>query len=201
MKNERFFDNSALIEGCLKRDPSSWESFVGMYSGLVQISAKMRLKRAGIQFHSADIDDIKQNIFARIWREDKLRALNNPASLPHWLAIVSGNEAINHFRNRSKEPAGTPAARIDINDEGLCEFFNLAKGDVKDEITHTEILGKIDDMLASMPANERLVIKLNLLHGKLHREISEILHMPVGTVSSHIKRAKERLRTGLKEFL
>ena len=51
-----------------------------------------------------------------------------------------------------------------------------------------------------LPPKERMIIKLNLLHGMKYYEISKMLNIPKGTVSSYIKRAKEKLRDDLKYF-
>jgi RNA polymerase sigma factor (sigma-70 family) len=63
-----------------------------------------------------------------------------------------------------------------------------------------ELSEKIDTSIASLPPKEQLVIKLNLLHDMEYHEISEMLNMPKGTVSSCLKRAKDRLKEELKDF-
>jgi predicted transcriptional regulator len=45
------------------------------------------------------------------------------------------------------------------------------------------------------------MIELHLTHDKRYDEIADLLGVPQGTVSSYIKRARERLKTAIKDFL
>ena len=70
-----------------------------------------------------------------------------------------------------------------------------------DEAVRKEIYGSVNEAIAKLPKKERLIAKLNLLHQKTHEEIAKITRFPVGTVSSSIKRSKDRLRERLKKYL
>ena len=52
--------------------------------------------------------------------------------------------------------------------------------------------------IGSLKPKEKMIIKLNLLHGMKHRDIADALKMPVNTVSTMIARAKEDLKGKLR---
>jgi RNA polymerase sigma factor (sigma-70 family) len=56
----------------------------------------------------------------------------------------------------------------------------------------------LEEVLRSLSPRERIIIKLSYLYDKTHQEIGEMLRMPAGSVSSIIKRAKEKLKRKLE---
>ncbi len=188
-----------LVEACINRDARAWERLVGRYSELILASIKNRLKRYGFDPACEDVEDIRQNVVAAIWRENKLETVRNRDSIACWLSIVSGNMAILHMRKKlSYQPRPMPiAGRID-EDALLGAVFD--KTNIYEEIDGKEAAQKIEESINALPAKEKLVAKLHLLYGKKFHEVSEILRMPIGTVSSHVKRAKIKLREKLKKL-
>ena len=56
----------------------------------------------------------------------------------------------------------------------------------------------VRDALAALPERYRAVLELYYLSGLRYREIAVALGVPLGTVKTHINRAKERLRGELE---
>jgi RNA polymerase sigma-70 factor (ECF subfamily) len=52
----------------------------------------------------------------------------------------------------------------------------------------------VERMLAVLSAEERLALVLCYAHGLSHSEIAEVIDMPLGTVKSHVHRAKAKIR-------
>ncbi|MBT8093584.1 MAG: RNA polymerase sigma factor, partial [Gammaproteobacteria bacterium] len=59
----------------------------------------------------------------------------------------------------------------------------------------SEDIGDLDRFLAVLNEEERAIMVMSYALGMSHREISESLGMPAGTVKSVIHRAKQRIRT------
>jgi len=196
-----FTDDADLIEGCIRRDMASWYSFVKKYSPLISISIETRLKRYDISVSRQDIDDIRQNILTSIWKDRKLDGVKNRADLRPWLAIVSGNAAAAYARTKFRnEPQKTISIFEKIGERELVEFIPSEAADPGAETRKAELSQKIDKAIESLPPKEKLIIKLNILYDKKYDEISEIVNLPKGTVSSYIKRAKDKLKEALKDF-
>ncbi len=199
MKKRPVEDDSGLVEACIKGDLAAWSALAQKYYALVYLAIEKRLKKYGFTLPRQDIEDIRQNVLASIWRDGKLRNVKNRKDISFWLAIVAGNAAMEHMRH--KHAAEVPAA-VSFSDkcagEELIALVPSAEPDPADRSARNEAERMINAAVRSLPPREKLIMKLNIYHDKKYHEIAEILNMPVGTVSSHIKRARERLRKKLK---
>ena len=201
MDEKRLENDRYLVEACVKRDLLAWARFVKKYSTLVSSSIENRVKRYGFPLPHQDIEDIRQDVFASIWKDGKLAGIAKCDSLPYWLAIVAGNAAMMHLRKKHVREASATLPLFD--DSRMKELFDtIPSGTASppDELDRNKLSEKIDKAIASLPPKEKLIIKLHLVHNKKYHEIASILRLPGGTISNYIKRAKEKLRKRLKEF-
>ena len=201
MKDAHFEDDSKLVEACINKDLLAWSAFIKKYSGLIFISIANRLKIHGLSLPRQDAEDIRQNILAALWKDGKLENVKNRRDISYWLSAVSGNAAVEYARRKRLFGPARILSIFDKIDEK--EFADFAQSDQlapADELARDEVSKKIEDAVESLPAKEKLIIKLNAFYDKKYHEIAEMLNMPKGTVSSYIKRAKEKLRKKLKEF-
>lgn len=195
-------DDRTLINGCLIKDHAAWDAFIKKYSSLMYVSALSRLKKYGFTLDGHEIDEIRQNVLASIWRDDKLKLVKNAQSLPYWLAIVSGNAAMSYVKSKKRRERREAASLYDnIDEKELMELVPSAEADPRQAMIRGEMVEGIRKGFDSLPEKERLIVKLHVLHGKKYSEISDMLALPEGTVSSYIRRGKERLKKRLKEFL
>ncbi len=194
-KNDRY-----LIEACLKKDLAAWSGLVKKYSGLVYVSIENRLKKYGLDASSHDIEDIRQNIFSDIWKNGKLSHITNRDDISYWIAILSGNAAVEHFRSReARQLQNTVPLSHKIDEKELNEIFPSNIPGPNDELARAETEERICEAIESLTGREKIMIKLHLIHDKKYHEIAEFLGVPKGTVSSYIKRAKEKLKKTLKD--
>ena len=184
-------DDTPLIEACIREDTAAWAELVKRYSALISSSIAKALKKYGFNPLCEETEDIRQNLLASIWKSGKLADVRNRKSIAYWLAIVSGNAAIEHMRGKMPEARANLVPLSDDVDTEACDPETPEK---------RELSGIIERSIGSLPPKERLVAKLHLLYGMGYHEIAEMLTMPKGTVSSYIKRAKERLKEKLKDY-
>ena len=130
-----------------------------------------------------------------LWKQALLEKVKNRRNISYWLSIVSGNIAIDHMRKKRREIPAYPTE--DIAEELLISDNN---NPIK-ALSDSETARRIESTIEKLPAKEKLVIKLNFLYGKKYEEISDILKLPAGTVSSYIKRAREKLKKDINKFL
>jgi RNA polymerase sigma-70 factor (ECF subfamily) len=52
----------------------------------------------------------------------------------------------------------------------------------------------VEKAIAKLPANYRLLVAAHYLKGVQYEALAEALDMPLGTVKTHLHRAKRRLR-------
>lgn len=178
------------------------DQFVMKYSKLVYASIRNRLKSYGIELQHDDILDIVQDAFTAIFEGGKLKTIRNPGSIPYWIAIVSGNAAIQHVRvKRRIEPEDPVSIYTKDGENELFETLAFCGLTPPEELDKDALSAKLDAAFESLPDREKLIIKMNLIHDKKYEEISAILGVPLGTISNYIKRAKEKLRRSLEGFL
>lgn len=191
-------DDRYLVEACIKKDIIAWSALVKKYSGLVYVAVENRLKKYGLNLSSHDIEDIRQDIFSDIWKSSKLSHITNRDDISYWIAVLSGNAAMEHFRSKeSRQLQNTVSLSHKIDDKELSEIFTSDIPGPNDELTRVETEDRIDLAIESLPEREKIMIKLYLIHDKKYHEIAEFLGVPKGTVSSYIKRAKEKLKKTL----
>jgi RNA polymerase sigma-70 factor, ECF subfamily len=196
-----YSDDTKLVEGCVKKDAGAWALFLRKYSGLIFISIDNRLRKYGLRLPPADLEDIKQEVLTRLWKEDLFSAITNRRNISHWLSIVSGNYAIAYMRKIKKEFPARPISISDQKDgQNWADLLDSGVRCPAEEASNNELSERLEAAIEELPAKENLVIKMAVLYGKKHEEISEILGMPAGTVSCYVKRAKEKLREALKDF-
>lgn len=177
------------------------DEFVKKYSRLVHVAIEKRLRKCGISLPSEEIRDIRQDVLISIWEGKKLDNIQNPDSIPYWIAIVSGNAAMQYLRGRRRtEPEKTVSLFDKIGELEVMGLIPSTGTSPSEEIGRDELSKKIDEAMDALSAKERLIIKLNLLHDKKYEEIADMLSLPRGTVSNYIKRAKEKLKGHLEEF-
>ena len=175
-------DDSDLVGRCISRDTSAWDALVGKYSPLIKDAVYSRARKYGVSLPIHDIEDIMQGILTTIWKGDKLLSVKNRKDISCWLAVVSGNAAAQYLSDKD-----------DVRPLGEDEESVSAEA-ARDE----EVLPEIEKAIETLPPRERLIIELHLFHDKKYREIADMLDLPEGTVSSYVKRAKERLKKSLR---
>lgn len=126
-------------------------------------------------------DDLAQETFLKAYRNlDRFRA---DAKLSTWLYRIAYNTYLAQARKKSgkelplpereegEAPSGTTLARHDLN-----------------------------RAFQELRTEERAALSLTYGRDLSHEEAAEILDMPVGTLKTHVRRGKERLRTRLKAW-
>ena len=176
-----------LIKRCLEKDKKAWSIFVDKYSRLVYWAIQRRLGLSNFEFSQADVEDIFQEVFLTILKDEKLRQLKNPKNLSGWIAMVASRRAIDFIRQKISR-------REDFNPENL----RLVVGTMYELPLQRDTEELVKEIIESLPEKERTIISLSLFEGKTHKEIGEILNMPANTVSTIISRAKEKVKTALE---
>lgn len=183
----------AMVLACIGGDKAAWERLVHKYSALIEKAAANRLKKYGFSLQPHEISDIRQETLSYIWSGDKLGEIKNAENIAYWLAVVSGNRAMTYLRHkRSCEPQ--PVLRLPEESQDADIPEKLLAREPYDEEGAAAAMGRIRSAMGTLTAKERLVVKLNLLRGKRYVDISSMLGMPIGTVASHVKRAKKKMR-------
>jgi RNA polymerase sigma-70 factor (ECF subfamily) len=178
--------DEVLIARVARRDSSALAAIYDRYGPL---ALGLAVRIVGDR-HSGE--EIVQEAFWRVWnRANTYRP--GRGHLKPWLLGIVRNLAIDELRQRSARP---PLSRADLFDQRYGEIPD-ARSDVAAAALSNVTGDQVRAALAWLPAAQRQVVELAYFHGMTHKEISEALREPLGTIHTRVRMALTRLRKEL----
>jgi RNA polymerase sigma-70 factor (ECF subfamily) len=148
------------------------------------------LERLGVASRE-DREDVLQNAFIKAYRN--LNSFDPDLQFSSWMYRIAHNEAMSFFRAKKARPT------LELGEEG--EKLIL---EIRDESADTAAAAdrrlsnqELAAALAALPEKYRDALALRYFEERSYTEMSDILELPVGTVSTLIHRAKKALRDSL----
>ena len=137
-------------------------------------------------------DDLAQDTFMLAFRN--LASFRQESKFSTWLYRIATNAYLADARKRKEELLGDRAADV-ADDEG--DDASPADAGGPDPARSATLSLDMERALAVLSAGERAAI-VQCYHNDLsHEEAAQVLSCPVGTVKTHILRAKQKLRSRL----
>ncbi len=108
-----------------------------------------------------------------------------------WLFTIAANKARDLLRSKHRHPTSALDAHPDgMNGEGQYIDLLQASSDLPDEpLQKVELQALVHRTIQELPPNLREVLLLGYFHEFPYKQISEMLHIPVGTVKSRLHSA------------
>jgi RNA polymerase sigma-70 factor (ECF subfamily) len=126
-------------------------------------------------------DDLAQDCFLHAW--DKIHTYSGSGTFIGWVLKIAYTTFL-----QSKRKSKRYGEILDqVGQERVRETTNHAES--QEDVLDLEVL------LAALNEQERAIMIFSYACGLSHREISEAMKLPAGTVKSIIHRAKEKIRT------
>jgi RNA polymerase sigma-19 factor, ECF subfamily len=176
-------DSRRLTLPCMQRTPCGiaidFACLYRSYRQKVHTEVK-RFTRGGIP-----ADDIVQDIFLVIWRKrEELASIKN---FDDWFHIITRNKIIDHQRKINKEQ------KIRIK-------FAGSQGDQENPVSRL-LLSEYQQIIAltiqKLPARQQTIYQLVEQKGWRVSEVAETLKLQIGTVKSHLHRARQTVQQNL----
>ena len=169
-----------LVARCRRGEEAAFRELVERYSPMV-FALAARLVQAPQR-----PEDIAQETFLRVHRG--LPYFRGDARLSTWIYRIVSNVAFEargreHRRDVSLDDASAPVARPALRDRAFSDI---------------ELRDRLDKAMARLPAHYRLLVHGHSVKGVTYEDLAEGLGMPVGTVKTHLFRAKRLLRDALE---
>ena len=163
-----------LVERCRGGDQQAFRELVDRYKGLV----------FGIVARSladpARAEEVAQDIFLRIYRG--LPYFRGESRLSTWIYRIAINVLAAERRPAPTEPLeGTGEVPREFGAEDRA-FDELALRD------------RVDKAMRRLPMNYRVLVNGHYIKGMRYEDLAEALNLPLGTVKTHLHRAKRQLR-------
>ena len=187
-----------LVERCIRKDESAWEEFVRQYQGLVRKAVYYRLN----DVLRNDIDDIVQEVFLTLWKDDKLLKLRDASCLKGWLFIVTINLTASYGRPSYKKWNVTRSIHEKPPYDKSVTLEDTIASSQPDPARSAEIretISCVEEGIDTLNTKERTALELNVYDGQTQKDISEIMNIPTNTAASLIRRAKIKVRGGIME--
>jgi len=138
-----------------------------------------------------DAEDILQEVFVKAYQNLNDYDLNFKFS--NWIYSIAHNTTISVFRKKKVRPQTISWEDKDL-DNILRSTLDVEDASLK-KLTYKHILKIINQL----PLKYKDVLILKFEEGKDYREISDILHKPMGTIATLINRAKKSLKQKLEK--
>jgi len=130
--------------------------------------------------------DVVQETFIKAYTN--LRSYKPKYSFSAWVYRIAHNSAINTAK-KHKRYVAMPEPEIA---DSMIEF---SLPDTMGDDVDTQLLGKeLQASFGTLQPKYREPLMLNLIEGYGYQEIADILQLPINTVATRIRRAKEQLR-------
>lgn len=140
-----------------------------------------------------DIEDLLQDIFIKIYLN--LRGFDTSLKFSSWAYRIAHNEIISWYRKKKIRPQ---INFEDYEEENLIGFFK-EDTDIEKEFDQKIIKEHIKEAIDNLDDKYKDIIILRFLEEKEYEEISDILQIPLGTVSTLIYRGKKELQKFLEK--
>jgi RNA polymerase sigma-70 factor (ECF subfamily) len=176
-------DDKALVKRAQQGNQEAFAKLVTRHQRYVYNLAYRLLR------DTDEAEDLAQEAFLRAWRG--LGGFRGEAKFTTWLYRVVTNLCYNRLNGLRRQLVDVNADDVDL----------LASPSDKDPPVVAEAAERrafLHRQIAALPDKYQLVITLFYLQGFSYQEIAQVLDLPLGTVKTHLYRARERLKQQLQ---
>ena len=180
--------DAELVARCQRGDDGAWSELVDRYGRKVYAIAWH------FTYDRAEAEELTQDCFLRLW-ENLDRYEPTEASLLAWIAALSRNLCIDHYRKRRREKG----FRF-LTDDAVSAILPSGDDPQADAVRRERVRFLLE-ALADLPDELAEVVILRDLDGLDYREIGDFLRLPDGTVKSRLNRARIELAKAIRRRL
>ncbi|HOW35531.1 MAG TPA: RNA polymerase sigma factor [Candidatus Omnitrophota bacterium] len=181
--------NSIVPDVLARASQGDMEAFEQMYketSGFVY-SVALRITR-----NSVDAEEVTQDVFMKIYHS--LKDFEFRSAFKTWIYRITVNAAINRYRKTIREGKGR------VNYDNIIE--SLPGGSLaSEEAVQNDNEVRVDALLELLSSEHKSCLILREIEGLSYQEIAAALAIPVNTVRSRLKRAREALLEAARKGL
>src|SRR5579872_5145226 len=181
-------DELALARACAGGNNSAWEIFLTRYREKLYLSA-LRIAR-----EDSAARDLADTLYADLYgtstrdgqRVSKLSSYTGRGSLEGWLRTVLAQEYVNRYRRTKR------LVSLDEESEDGVQF--CAPDPEPIPAADSRLSQATDEVLAALPAGDRMVLSAYYLDGRTLAEIARTLGVHESTISRKVDKLAKSLR-------
>lgn len=171
-----------LVDRCQRGEEAAFQELVDQYKDLVFAVIARSVQDRG------RAEDLAQEVFLRIYRG--LPYFRGEARLSTWIYRIIANVCM-------RAPTRAPVP-ISLDDERSAP---ITPSSADRQFADIELRDRLEKAIARLPDRQRLLIAAHYLQGVQYEDLAEALGLPLGTVKTHLYRAKRQLRRLLETEL
>lgn len=184
-------DEQALIQRCKNGDVGAYDELVRRYEKQV-FNCALR-----ITGNYNDADDIAQEAFIRAF--NSIQTFRGDAVFTTWIYRIVTNVYLDE-RKKSKAHRTTSLDEyIELDENAVARQIEDDSPSPEEVVESKERARALQAAINTLPDYQRLIVTLYSFQHKSYEEISEILHLPIGTVKSRLNRARLALAEKLAD--
>ncbi len=178
-------DDAALVSACKVGDQDAFALLVQRHQRFV---FNLVFRILG-QYEEAN--EVTQEAFLAAWQG--LSGFRGNARFSTWLYRIAYNCALKQLEQRKRDQALQLAIQLEQADQRIDNDEHLGAG-----IEALDRQTVVREHLSNLPAKYRIVLVLRHLQEMTYEEMAEILMMPIGTIKTHLFRARNLLKERLE---
>lgn len=167
-----------LVQRIAAGDGQAVQELMDRYGALIRSMAR---RQVGAQ----DAEDLAQEVFMQVWKHAE-RFDPAKGNEEAWITTIARRRIIDRRRAAGRRPESQ-------------ELIEEAVGGSEDH-DHVEAEDEArlaEDAISKLGEDQQRVLRMALVEGLTHTEITDRTKMPLGTVKSHVRRGLERVRAHL----
>ena len=178
-------DDVALVSACQVGDQDAFALLVQRHQRFI-FNLVFRMLE---QYEEAN--EVTQETFLAAWQG--LPRFRGEARFSTWLYRIAYNCALKQLEQRNRDQALQLAIQVKQANQRIDNDERLGS-----EIETYERQAIVREHLSKLPAKYRIVLVLRHLQEMTYEEMAEILTIPIGTIKTHLFRARNLLKERLE---
>ncbi|WP_294080527.1 RNA polymerase sigma factor [Proteiniphilum sp. UBA5384] len=171
-----------LLKKILSGDIIAMKEFYNNYSGYLTTVCSRYIS------NRADVKDILQESFIKIFKSISKFTYKGAGSLKAWSGRIVVNESLKFLKENE---------RLNIINSPIWDLPDISEEEADlEQIPASVIL----EMIRALPTGYRTVFNLYIFEEKSHKEIASILNITENTSASQLHRAKSLLMKQINEY-
>ena len=184
-------DEASLIRRLKRRDEAAFATMVRQYQGRVfALVFRMLGDRA-------EAEDLAQEVFVTVFKS--IDSFRGEARFSTWLYRIAANHSKNRIKYLGRRHHQRTRSLDDARESDFRGGMSSAHARPDELATGRELEGIIQECLARLDDDQRVVIILRDLEQLSYAEIAEITDVAEGTVKSRLFRGRAALRALIRQ--
>jgi RNA polymerase sigma-70 factor (ECF subfamily) len=172
-----------LVALCRENDHDAFTELVDRYKNGIHWLVKRMVG-------SSEHEDLTQEVFLRVYRA--IPSFRGESTFKTWVFRIARNLCLSELRK-----AGRRGEHVSLDEKGEEKIRDLlpeSGSDAEKLLERRELSRHVRQLVGELPLQYRTVLTLFYVNRIRYEDIAEIMEIPLGTVKTHLHRARMRLR-------